>query len=116
MTALTKVLTFVPRRSLIVLLVGGVVASSSGQTLLFGDNFNVPNTGTFDGAPLAGRLSGSLGDIVQLRSARIQHHIDGMQLRMLMPSLGGSGRIRFHEQADLIRRFDWASGSAGAEI
>ena len=80
--------------------------------LLFSDNFNAPDTTNFDGAPLTGRLSGSLvGDVVA-RSARTQQHIAGGQLRMIDAN---TGRLRF-EPVTLGTSYDWAGGAGGAAI
>ncbi len=98
---------------LTILLLGATLAGAPAQTLLFGDNFDAPDTANFDGAPLDGRLTGTLAAEVQMRSSRVQHDIQGMQLRMLDAR---TGRIRFHEQQNLANWYDWAAGTTGSDI
>ena len=81
---------------------------ASAETLLLSDNFNVADTTNFDGAPLTGRLTGSLAPNVFLRSALTQHHIAGNQFRF-----AGGGRTRFQNSGGW---FNWASGTAGTSI
>ncbi len=89
-----------------------LVPSASANTLLWMDNFNVPDAPSFDAAPLPGRLTGTLADTVFARSSKIQHKIVGMQLQMLIPG-GGTGRIRFQNAAGW---YDWAAGTSGPAI
>lgn len=90
---------------------------SARATLLFGDNFNAPDTTNFDASDQTGRRTGLLASDIQLRSARIQQGIAGNQLNMLKPA-SGSGRIRFQSAADLPTNvwWDFATGAAGAQI
>lgn len=71
---------------------------STEAALLFGDNFNVPDTGNLDLSSQAGRRSG-LDPAIQVRSSMIQHGISGNQLNFLWAG-GPTGRVRFHNDPD----------------
>src|SRR6187549_3375226 len=80
--------------------------------VLFSDNFNTANAGNFDGAPTAGRLSGTLAANIVLRSWGAQEAIDNNQL--LIPTGVDSG-VRFENAAGPFggtNRYNWAAGSA----
>ena len=62
-------------KSIMALLLGAALAPVSGQTLIWGDTFDAPDSGNFDASPLAGRLSGSLASETYLRSAGVQQNI-----------------------------------------
>lgn len=87
-----------------------LLAPARAGTLLFKDNFDTADTSNFDGAPLTGRLTGTLAATVFARSAKAQQTIAGNQLSMIRTA-NGSGRIRFQESAGW---HDWASGAAGS--
>ena len=87
--------------------------SLDAATLLWEDNFNTADTANFDGAPLAGRLSGTLATTVVARSEKIVHGISGNQLDFKKAS-GGPGRIRFENAGGGV--YDWASGTTGTTI
>lgn len=95
--------------SLRLFLVLGSLCTSANATLLWMDNFNAPDTNNFDGASLAGRLSGTEAGNTTLRSFGFQQSINNNQL--LLPT-GGNG-VRFGGQTT---RFDWASGTSGSAI
>ena len=98
-------------------LVLGIISTPAQAALLWMDNFDTGDTGNFDGASLAGRLSGSEAGSTYLRSFGSQQSINNNQL--LLPT-GGNG-VRFElatndPTSGAADRFDWASGSAGAAI
>ncbi len=89
-------------------------------TLLWMDNFDAANTTNFDGAPLAGRLSGKLGLLPDsvARASGTQQYITNNQLEFR------GGRIRFQTSAT-GPWYDWAGSlltatpaamDAGAEM
>ena len=86
-------------------------APAEAQQLLFLDNFNTPNTTNFDGAPLTGRLSGSVaGTEAVLRSWGAQQQISENQL--FLP-VGGDSGVRFENAAGpfgAANRYNWAGG------
>jgi hypothetical protein len=89
---------------------------SAEAVLLFGDNFNAPDTNNLDLSDQTGRRSG-LTTAIQVRSSMIQHGIVGNQLNFLN---GGTGRVRFHDDPDNNTAtagtwHDWGS-STGAQI
>lgn len=90
--------------------------ASQASTLILADNFNAANNTNFDNSDQTGRRSGLLGADVQLRSSRIQQQILSNQLLMNKPASGGSGRIRFHDAANLATWHDFATGAAGSAI
>jgi len=87
---------------------------STEAALLFGDNFNAPDTNNLDTSDQTGRRSGLLASSVQVRSALIQHGIVNNQLNILRTA-GGPGRIRFQDAASLAW-WDFASGVGGSQI
>jgi sugar lactone lactonase YvrE len=96
------------------LLVGFVASRADGSVqLLFSDNFNTADTNNFDAAPLKGRRNGTLADTVFLRSARTQQSIQDLQLRMIRPSAGGGGRVRFQNTDGW---YNWAANENGTAI
>ena len=74
--------------SLRLFLVLGSLCTSANAALLWMDNFNAPDTNNFDGASLAGRLSGTEAGNTTLRSFGFQQSINNNQL--LLPQ-GGNG-------------------------
>ncbi|HWB02630.1 MAG TPA: hypothetical protein VG796_06360 [Verrucomicrobiales bacterium] len=91
---------------------------SAKAVLLFGDNFNAPDTGNLDLSSQAGRRSGT-NTAIQVRSSWIQHGISGNQLNFLFAG-GNTGRVRFHNDLDnntgtAENWHDWAAGE-GASI
>ncbi|MCF7732777.1 MAG: hypothetical protein K9N23_13895 [Akkermansiaceae bacterium] len=103
---------------ILVLLVAGLAQPGvKANTLLWSDNFDVADTTNFDGAPLDGRLSGTLAALpapdnkVYLRASKAQQEILGNQLRMIG---GGSGRVRFQSDAATApTTYNWANTSTG---
>ena len=84
--------------------------------VLFADNFNTANSGSFDAAPTAGRLSGTASGETVLRSWGAQQSIDNNQL--LIPVVGDSG-VRFENSAGTFgatNRYDWAGPTTGPAI
>lgn len=86
----------------------------SAETLLFSDNFNAPDTGNFDGAPLEGRRGGTLGTTHRLAASLIQQAISGNRLRMIKAG-NSDGRIRFQD-VESGAWLDWAAGATGTSI
>ena len=99
-------------KNLAILLAGLAIPAANANTLLWSDNFNAADTTNFDGAPLTGRLTGSLAPTVRLAASRTQQHILGNQLRMIN---AGSGRARFQKIVEGTW-CNWASGTEGAAI
>ena len=102
------------------LLTGILVLSAApfaSAVVLFADNFNTANAPSFDAAPTAGRLSGTVaGTETVLRSWGAQQQIDNNQL--LIPGGGDTG-VRFENAAGPFggaNRYNWAVGSAGPAI
>lgn len=89
-----------------------LIPSASANTLLWSDNFNVADTTNFDGAPLTGRLTGTLAPAVFARSAKAQQTIAGNQVKMTVPA-GASGRLRFQNSGGW---YDWAAGAGAPDI
>jgi hypothetical protein len=85
----------------------GALSTQSHAAVLWLDNFNAPDTNNFDGAAMAGRLSGTEAGNTSLRSFGFQQSISNNQL--LLPQ-GGNG-VRFGGENT---RFDWASGTSGS--
>lgn len=104
-------------KSLLVCLAAGFLpAGSAFAAVLLTDNFNAPDNENFDNSAQDGRRGGLLGPDVQLRSSRFQHAISGNELLLGIPASGGSGRVRFHDVANLGDWHDFASGPGGAAI
>jgi hypothetical protein len=98
-------------KSLRVFLILGTLCSSSNAALLWLDNFDTPDNGSFDAATpgsLGTRLSGSVGSATNLQSFGAQQSI-GSNSALLV----GAGGLRFGGQFD---RFDWAAGATGSSI
>lgn len=102
------------------LALSGALTSANSQTLLWSDNFDLgSDTTNFDGASLAGRLSGPLGttpDCVA-RASGTQQWITSNRLNLRVNA--GSSRIRFHRSTTTADRCDWSgttSGSSAASI
>ncbi|MCW1887296.1 hypothetical protein OKA04_21340 [Luteolibacter flavescens] len=91
------------------------LATLHADNLLWSDNFDVPDSGSFDLAGLDGRFSGFLAEQAVARSAAQQHSIVSGMLNLAGgASAAGNGRIRF-EQAPggaPVMSFDFASGDA----
>ena len=101
-------------KALVVLSIG---CGPAPAVLLFSDNFDAPDSASFDAASLAGRLSGTLASETYLRSFGFQQSISNNQL--LMP-LGTNG-VRFENALNdptggADDRFNWAGGATGATI
>ncbi len=90
-------------------LIFAAISIPAHAALLFMDNFDAPDSASFDDASLTGRLSGSESGNTTLRSWGFQQSISNNQL--LMPQ-GGNG-VRF---GGGTTRYDWASGTSGSQI
>ena len=90
--------------------------SHAASTLLFGDNFNAPDTANFDASDQTGRRSGLHATDIQLRSSMVQHGISGNQLNFLTTGTG-PGRIRFQSAAALPSNVWWnfATGAGATQ-
>ena len=87
---------------------------SAEATLLYSDNFNLTGPVNLDGSDQTGRHDGVFANAILTRSARQQHTIEGGQLR-LTHGVGGSTRVRFHNE-NTLDRWDFASGDSGTAI
>ncbi|HZL79579.1 MAG TPA: hypothetical protein VFC17_12070 [Candidatus Limnocylindrales bacterium] len=86
------------------------------QTVIYTDNFNIPDTASLDGSDQTGRHTGLLATNIVGRSGGIQNAITNGALVLLRTSGGSDGRMRFTAATNTSGRWDWASGSAGAAI
>jgi hypothetical protein len=87
------------------------------QTVIYSDNFNIPDTTSLDGSTQTGRHTGLLAANVVGRSGGIQLTITNNQLNLLAATVGTSaGRMRFHDASNTANRWNWASGAAGTQI
>ena len=77
-------------------------------TLLFLDNFDTADTTNFDGAPTAGRLSGTAAGETSLQSFASQQDISANRL-----DLDGAGGVRFGPETD---RYNWGGATTGGDI
>ena len=102
------------KRLLIAAIAFGAAAPSFGNTLLFSDNFNTADTGNFDGAPLDGRRSGTLGNTIRLAAELVQQGISANKLRMV-DTPNSDGRVRFQDATTGVW-LNWADGATGTSI
>jgi PKD repeat protein len=91
---------------------------AGAQTVIYTDNFDVPNTTSFDSASQTGRHTGLLATNVVPQSGGIELQIaNGL---LLLPGQPGSkdARLRFDPSTNYTgsSRWDWSTGSAGAAI
>jgi hypothetical protein len=86
------------------------------QTVIYSDNFDIPDTTSLDGSDQTGRHTGLLATDVVGRSGGIQLTITGNQLNLLRVGAGNAGRMRFHNAANTALKWDFASGPAGAQM
>ena len=97
------------------LIASGVCAQA--QTVIYTDNFDIPNTASLDGSTQTGRHTGILSNNVVGRSGGIQHTITSSNLNLLAKTVGtATGRMRLHDAANTANRWNWASGTAGTQI
>jgi hypothetical protein len=95
--------------------------SSRAQTVIFTDNFDVPDTASLDASSQVGRHTGLLAASVVGQSGGIQNTITSSNLNLLRTGGGTDGRMRFCDTNGVggiitSGRHDWASGPAGAAI
>lgn len=85
------------------------------DNLLWSDNYNVPDSGSFDAAELEGRFAGFLAADIVPRSAIQQHSIASQML-----NFSGSGTARVRLQAppigSTVLSYNFAAGTAAPEI
>jgi len=103
---------------IIAVLSGFIGTPIRGQTVIYSDNFAVPNTTGFDSASQAGRHTGVLATNVVPQSGGVELQIaNGL---LLLPGQPGSkdARMRFDPSTNYAGsyRWDWSSGAAGAAI
>jgi hypothetical protein len=91
----------------------GVAAISPlpADNLIWSDNFNVPDSASFDAASLTGRRGGFFPNEMVLRSANIQNQLVSQQLRLV----GSSARVRF-QVPPAGASYNFAAGGAGSQI
>jgi len=97
------------------ILTGTAASNVSADNLIWSDNFNVPDSGSFDAGSLAaGRRGGFFPNEIELRSANQQHSIVNQQLRLA----GASGRVRLEVPPGgaPVVSYNLAAGSAGPQI
>lgn len=91
--------------------------TAMAQTVIYTDNFNIPDTLSLDGSTQTGRHTGLLAANVVGRSGGIQLTITNNMLNLLAATAGSSsGRMRFHDASNTANRWNWASGAAGTQI
>lgn len=83
-------------------------AGQANAALLFMDNFDAPDSASFDAADLTGRMSGPVAAETSLRSFDAQQSLIGGQLEL--KDMGG---VRFGGQTT---RYNWAGATTGADI
>jgi hypothetical protein len=90
------------------------------QTVIYTDNFNIPDTTSLDTSVQTGRHTGLLATNVVGQSGGIELTITSQQLNLLRTGGGSDGRMRFCDVTNGVvntsGRHDWASGAAGAAI
>jgi hypothetical protein len=86
----------------------GFSATVADAAILFKDNFDVADSGSFDAADLTGRRSGPVGSETNLQSFGAQQSIVGGNLE-----LKGAGGVRFGGET---ARYNWAGATTGADI
>jgi PKD repeat protein len=100
------------------ILLGVTGLATHAQTVIWSDNFNIPDTTSLDGSDQTGRHTGLLANNVVGRSGGVQLTITGDELNIFKTGSGNDGRMRFCDVAhtDGNNRWDWASGTAGSTI
>jgi len=91
------------------------------QTVIYSDNFNIPDTASLDGSTQTGRHTGLLANSVVGRSGGVQLTITSSNLNVLRASATADGRMRFCDTNGAggvltSGRHDWASTDFGAGI
>lgn len=95
------------------------VVHAAPAAVLFSDNFNAPDSNSFDASAIAGRLSGLVAGETYLRSWGTQEQISTNQL--LTPTTN-SGGLRFENALNdpgttgAADRYNWAGGAGGSSI
>ena len=90
----------------------------SGATVIFSDNYNVPN-GKLDTASLFGRTNGVDCGGVLPQSDDIEQYISGDELKLIPlggDGTGDSGAMRFDTIGKSTTLWDWSSGTGGSDI
>lgn len=84
------------------------------DNLLWSDNYNVPDSASFDAADLGGRFAGFLESDIVARSAIQQHSI----VTQMLSLKAGNSRIRLQvpPAGSTVTSYNFAAGTAAAEI
>ena len=98
------------------ILLGLTGLAAHAQTVIWSDNFNIPDTGSLDGSDQTGRHTGLLASSVVGRSGGVQLSISGDELNIFKTGSGNDGRMRFADPANTGGRWNWASGTGGSTI
>jgi PKD repeat protein len=102
--------------SAVAILLGVTGLATHAQTVIWSDNFNIPDTSSLDGSTQTGRHTGLLANNVVGRSGGIQLTITSDELNLFKTGSGNDGRMRFADSANTGGRWDWASGIGGSTI
>ncbi len=96
----------------------GLSRAQLAQTVIYTDNYNVPNTTDFDTSSQTGRHTGLLASSVVPQSGGVELQITNGWL--LLPGIPGSydARMRFDPSTNHTGsyRWDWSSGTAGSTL
>jgi hypothetical protein len=85
------------------------------QTVIYSDNFNIPDTLNFNTSSQTGRHTGLLATNVVGQSGGIQLTITNNQLNLLAVSSGTTdGRMRFHNATNTALWWNWATNTANS--
>jgi hypothetical protein len=99
------------------ILLGVTGLATHAQTVVWSDNFNIPDTGSLDGSTQTGRHTGILANNVVGRSGGVQLTITSSNLNVFKTGGNNDGRMRFADAATPSSgRWDWASGTVGSAI
>jgi PKD repeat protein len=98
------------------ILLGVTGLATHAQTVIWSDNFNIPDTTSLDGSTQTGRHTGLLANNVVGRSGGVQLTITGDELNIFKTGSGNDGRMRFADAANTANRWNWASGTGGSTI
>jgi hypothetical protein len=99
------------------LLATGALQPAFCETLLWGDNFNVGNSGNLDASDITSnpaglaRRTGIAATAIQLRSGLKQHGVLDGQLNFL-----SGARVRFHKSGNGSEWYNFAAGAVGEAI
>jgi len=89
---------------------------ATAQTVIYTDNFNIPDTTSLDTSSQTGRHTGLLATNVVGQSGGIELTITNQALNLIKAGSYNDGRMRFTAATNTSGRWDWSSGAAGAAI